>query len=142
MPLFDIQCRLCNGIYVDAVLPMDHADIVVHHCTNCRKKRSFDVLAPLCAMQPDSMWAGTDTRFGYFTSKAQYNQLLKERNIESIDKKELDKVRKHAYNAKQDKFNKIKMKRDDFIAQELTNVEISPDGNTIKERNKYVRKRQ
>lgn len=139
MPLFDIECRKCKRIHEVVAEWQDVA--VVFNCSGCNNKY-HDMLAPLTAMHPDNMWSGTDTRFGHFTSKSQYNQLLKERNIVTVDKKELDTVKKNVYNAKQDKLNKLKKNVNEYVEKELTNVEISPDGNTIKERNKYVRKRQ
>jgi hypothetical protein len=101
-----------------------------------------ELVAPLCAMQPDNMWAGTDTRMGYFTSKSKYERTLKDRNIATVDKKELDKINKNVYNVKQDKIKKQINNLNSFVEKELASVEISPDGNTVKEKNKYARKRQ
>ena len=138
MPIYQYQCN--QDHISQRILSMSGPIPDFIHCGDCGRIALF--IWPLVAMQPDNMWSGTDTRFGHFTSKSQYNQLLKERSIESISKKELDTVKKNVYTAKQDRKNKINKNRNEFLNQELANVEISPDGNTIKERNKYVRKRQ
>lgn len=143
MPLFDLQCEDCGTIDRDVLLDKYKERIRSWYCEECCIQTDHETLAPLCAMQPDNMWAGTDTRFGHFTSKSEYNRLLKERSIETVDKKELDNVRKKAYNAKQDRVNKVSKKRNEFLAQELANVEISPDDAHIVRRKKsYVHKQQ
>lgn len=109
-------------------------------CPTCKCRAEF--MWPLTAMQPDNMWFGQSTQFGYFTSKSQYERTLKEKNLVTVDKKELDKVRSNVYNTRQDNKRKQINRTNDFLAKELSSVEISPDGNTVKEKIKYARKRQ
>lgn len=143
MPLYDLQCKKCKNIREDVWLSC-YQDMIMDIQNKCRKCKCkmFEVMAPLTAMQPDSMWSGQNTRFGYFTSKSQYEQTLKDKNIVSVDKKELDTVRKNVYNTQKDNKRKQAKATNDFLNQQLASVEISPDGNTLKERNKYARKRQ
>jgi hypothetical protein len=143
MPMFDLQCKKCKNIREDVWLSVYTDKVVLFDdkCRNCRCK-VFEVMAPLTAMQPDNMWSGQNTKFGYFTSKSQYEQSLKDRNLVTIDKKELDSTRKKVYNTRQDNKRKQAQATNDFLNQQLASVEISPDGNTVKERNKYARKRQ
>jgi len=164
MPLYDFQCIECEKVeeklfpkaidfmlyqkyleeYIEEldVIPgytVIHTDLYLHYC-ECGQPQQ--VYTPLPSMQPDSMWAGTDTRMGYFTSKSKYERTLKDRNIVTVDKKELDKINKNVYNVKQDKIKKQINNLNSFVEKELASVEISPDGNTVKEKNKYARKRQ
>jgi hypothetical protein len=143
MPLFDLECKKCKTIINDVVLQkyQYRPRLRNNPCNNCGGT-VFETLAPLTAMQPDNMWAGTDTRIGYFTSKSQYERTLKDRNIVTVDKKELDKVKKNVYNVKQNRIKKQINNLNSFVEKELASVEISPDGNTVKEKNKYARKRQ
>jgi hypothetical protein len=143
MPRFDLQCKKCKAIREDVWLSV-YQDMIMDVQNKCRKCKCkmFEVMAPLTAMQPDNMWSGTDTRFGYFTSKSQYEKTLRDKNIVTVDKKELDTVRKNVYNVKQDTKKKRQKSIHDFLAKELASVEISPDGTTQKERDLYVRKRQ
>lgn len=144
MPLFDLECKKCKSVWPDVMLGY-YRDLVIvpksKKCSNCGSVR-FEILAPLTAMQPDSMWFGQQTQFGYFTSKSQYEQTLKDKNLVTIDKKELDTHRNKVYNTRQDNIKKQRAKTNEFLAEQLASVEISPDGNTVKERNKYARKRQ
>ena len=141
--MFDLQCKKCKMIHRDVIIPKYHKTLTMKNnwCNNCKGIR-FETLAPLCAMQPDSMWSGQQTQFGYFTSKSQYEQTLKDKNFATIDKKELDTYRNKVYNTRQDSIKKQRAKTNEFLAEQLASVEISPDGNTVKERNKYARKRQ
>jgi hypothetical protein len=172
MPLYDLQCVDCEEVteflfpritefleYKDLtkkerselrrIKDKVHPGYELIYCGEDRFRNQVckcggfqELVAPLCAMQPDSMWSGTNTRFGYFTSKSQYEQTLKDKNIVSVDKKELDTVRKNVYNTQKDNKRKQAKTTNDFLNQQLASVEISPDGNTLKERNKYARKRQ
>lgn len=144
MPLYDLQCKKCESVWPDVLLGY-YRDLVIvpksKKCSNCGSVR-FEIMAPLCAMQPDTMWSGQQTNMGYFTSKSQYENTLKEKNLVTIGKKELDTHRKKVYNTRQDNKRKQAQATNDFLNQQLASVEISPDGNTVKERNKYARKRQ
>jgi hypothetical protein len=172
MPLYDLKCLECEYIterlFPKITEFLEYKDLTkkerselrrikygIHpgyeliYCGNARFRNQVckcggfqELVAPLTNMQPDNMWAGTDTRLGYFTSKSKYEQTLKDRNLVSVDKKELDTVRKNVYNTKQDNKRKQVKATNDFLNQQLASVEISPDGNTLKERNKYARKRK
>jgi len=172
MPLYDLQCKKCGEVeeklfttwlnFISeeeltrkekkeieelstkkfAGYDIIHTRIVRYTHQICSCGGFQELVAPLTNMQPDNMWAGQNTKFGYFTSKSQYEQSLKDRNLVTIDKKELDNTRKKVYNTRQDNKRKQAEATNDFLAQQLASVEISPDGNTVKERNKYARKRQ
>lgn len=101
-----------------------------------------ELVTPLCAMQPDTMWSGVNTNQGYFTSKSKYLNNLKERNIETLtSRSDFENVRKSVRKAKIAKIQKEKNNLEKFLTKELKGVTIDPDGNTVKERNNYVKSR-
>jgi hypothetical protein len=103
----------------------------------------FQELIPsLCVVQPDTMWAGQNTVQGYFTSKSEYNKLLKEKNLETLtSRSDIENVRKNVAKAKAAKKEKQLNNLIKHLTNELKGVTIDPDGNTLKETNKYVRAR-
>ena len=139
MPVYEYECE--SGHQWEEYRPLaKYSDV-----SPCPKKRCTKIGKlnySLVSVHPDNMWSGVDTQFGHFTSRTAYERLLKERGLVTIDKKELDKTRKKVYNTKQDNKRKQAQATNDFLNQQLASVEISPDGNTVKERNKYARKRQ
>lgn len=138
MPLFDIKCKKCKRVH--EVILDEYREVVVFNCSQCTNKH-HEVLPPLVAMQPDTMWAGQNTNQGYFTSKSEYNKVLKEKNLETITHRELENVRKNVAKAKNDKKEKQLNNLISHLTNDLKDVTIDPDGNTLKERNTYVRTR-
>lgn len=109
-------------------------------CDNCGGPQEVQV--PLTNMQPDDMWSGRNTERGYYTSKSEYLQELKNKNIESVSLNELSNINRNAKKARQEKREKQLNNLTEHIHKELAGVEISPDGNTVSEKRKYARKRK
>lgn len=107
-----IKCELCDGDMV--LLPSDFA------------------------AQPDKYWAGYETQHaGYVTSGSFLKRFEKQNNLERVTNKDMELVQKNAKKKKQDDLQKNVDNLNKFLEKELAPVEISNDGNTVKEQNKF-----
>src|SRR5687767_15036695 len=146
MPLFDIKCTSCGEVIEDVIIK-DYpksgyfSDQGKEYRCICNDIY-FEILAPLTSMQPDSMWAGKQTDLGYFTSKKDYKDHIKNNNLERATRENYESVQKKKANRLETIKAKNKEKLTKFIEKELCSVEISNDGNTVKEINKYNKVRQ
>jgi hypothetical protein len=141
MPIFDIQCEICKDIR-EIILPVCPDDYKVRSgCETCNCNSDFEILPPLTNMQPDNMWAGKQTDLGYFNSKKQYKDYIKNNNLELATRNNYESVQKKSKTRVKDAIDKSSKSLEKFIEKELSGVEISPDGNTVKEKNKYIKSR-
>ena len=138
MPLYEFVCHHQTWeVYYPKYLE-DNVERQVMQC-GCNAKR----ITSLCSMQPDTMWSGVVTQQGYFTSKESYLNNLRARGIEQLSgRADFEATRKRVKNIRADKKKKQKESLKNFLTEELKGVTIDPDGNTVKERNTYVSKRQ
>lgn len=107
----------------------------------CRCGGFQELVTPLTTMHPDKMWSGINTGQGYFTSQKSYDRVVKQKGLESVTVRELESIRKNVRKTKQAKRERQLNNLTAHIQKELAHVEISPDGNTVKEKRKYARKR-
>lgn len=134
MPIYEFQCKHgIKEIYFGKV--SDQITYTFWDC-GCIATRIFS----LCAMQPDNMWSGVKTDHGYFTSKSEYLNNLKAKNLETITLRELADVRKNVAKAKKDKKEKQINNLKNHLTEELKGVTIDSDGNTLTQRNRIIRK--
>lgn len=171
MPLYDLQCILCGEIqevYFPKITEfLEFEDLTedelkeldktkrdlrpgyeLIYCADTRFRNQVckcagfqELVTPLTNMQPDNMWSGVNTQQGYFTSKSEYQKVLKQRGLESVTMRELEGIRKNVKKTKQAKFDKQLNNLTKHIQKELAGVEVSPDGNTVKDKRKYVKSR-
>lgn len=139
MPIYEYECPN-HGVFEMYMLLEDWNKTWIY-CPESYCAAACTRIDSLCSVQPDSMWAGQQTHQGYFTSKSEYNKVLKEKNLETITPSELENVRKNVAKAKADKKEKQLNNLTLHLTNELKDVTIDPDGNTLKERNTYVRTR-
>lgn len=138
MPIFDIQCLKCNN-KVEAIMTAcpDNYEIT-KECDMCGQVVIHTVLPPLTSMQPDKYWAGHNTQHaGYVTSGSFLKRFEKQNNLERVSNKDMEQVQKNARKKKQDDRQKNADNLNKFLEKELAPVEISNDGNTVKEQNKF-----
>lgn len=137
MPLFDTQCGGCGNIKEEIVTNCPDNFKKTIYCSFCEGMILHDILPPLTAMQPDNMWHFGNTSLGNFTSKKEYNTYIKNNNIERATRENYESVQKKQANRFETVAKANKEKLNKFIEKELAGVEVSPDGNTVKEKNKY-----
>lgn len=141
MPKFDIQCVRCKQI--KEVILTVYKDNFKQNCDICNFITWWETQAPLVNMQPDKYWSGRVTNHaGYVTSGSYLKRFEKQNNLERVDQSVLDEVKKKSDNRVPEWQAKNKKGLNDFLQKELGDVEITPDGNTVKERNKYNKVRQ
>ena len=142
MPLFDVRCEKCK--YEEETILSSCPDNyrVRRGCDICGIKTVHTVLPALTNMQPDNMWSGTHTSIGYFTSKSEHNKILRERNIEALTPKEFSDLNKKVKKLKIEKRQKQLNNLNKHIQKELAGVEISPDGNTMKNKREFLQARR
>jgi putative FmdB family regulatory protein len=137
MPIYEFECQL-HGVFEDIFPITSNVEFV--RCPQC--KVYCERIFSLCNMHPDTMWAGYQTRQGYFTSKSDYNKVLKAKNLETLtSRSDLETVRKNVVKAKKDKKEKQLNNLIKHLTNDLKGVTIDPDGNTLKETKQYVRAR-
>lgn len=171
MPLFDLQCIECGKqveilfnkvpefVTYDQLTAEEKADIYriqskhikgydLIYCGDDRWANQIcscggfqELVTPLTSMHPDKMWSGINTGQGYFTSQKSYDRVVKQKGLESVTVRELESIRKNVRKTKQAKRERQLNNLTAHIQKELAHVEISPDGNTVKEKRKYLRKR-
>jgi len=140
MPIYEYECPN-HGIFEMYMLLSDF-DRTWIYCPESYCAAACERVHSLCNVQPDTMWAGHNTAQGYFTSKSEYNKLLKEKNLETLtSRSDIENVRKNVAKAKAAKKEKQLNNLTKHLTNELKDVTIDPDGNTLKETNKYVRAR-
>jgi hypothetical protein len=123
-----------------AAYPDNH--MVKKHCVFCNERTFFDVLPPLTAMQPDNLWAGHMIHGQAITSKSYLNRYRKQNNLEKVDESVIEHVKKKADRRISDAMDKSGDNLKGFLEKELSGVEVSNDGNTVKEQNKFNKVRQ
>jgi hypothetical protein len=139
MPLFDIECRKCNRVH-EVVMEWQE-EAVVFNCSGCTNQY-HDLLPPLTAMQPDNMWHNGQTGLGNFNSKKQYKDYIKNNNLERATRENYESAQKKQSKRFETVAQKNKENLTKFIEKELSGVEVSPDGNTVKEKNKFTKARE
>lgn len=98
----------------------------------------LELLPSLPSMQPDKYWAGHETTHaGYVTSGSFLKRFEKQNNLERVSNRDMEQVQKNARKKKQDDRQKNADNLNKFLEKELAPVEISNDGNTVKEQNKF-----
>lgn len=141
MPRFDIQCVRCKQI--KEVVLTTYQDNFKQSCDICNCITWWETQAPLTAMQPDKYWAGQVTQHaGYVTSGSYLKRFEKQNNLERVDESVLNEVHKKSKNRVGEWQKKNGEELNKFLNKELASVEISNDGNTVKEINKFNKVRQ
>lgn len=142
MPLFDTQCGGCGNIKEEIVTNCPNNFKKTIYCSFCKGMILHDILPPLTAMHPDNMWFNGNTGLGNFSSKKQYKDYIRNNNLELATRDNYESVQKKSKTRIKDAMEKSTKSIEKFIEKELSGVEISPDGNTVKEKNKYNKVRE
>lgn len=125
MPLFDIECRKCKRVH-EVVMEWQE-EAVVFNCSNCHNKY-HDLLAPLTAMQPDNMWFGKQTNLGYFNSKKEYKDYIKNNNLERATRDNYESAQKNQSKRFETVAQKNKENLNKFIEKEIVHTIDLPEG--------------
>lgn len=139
MPLFDIKCKRCNHIK-EVIIPV-YKKAMKMSCDFCSCITWWETQAPLVSMQPDNMWAGHMVHGKHITSKSFLNRYEKQNHLERVDRSILDEVRKKSEKRMSNVIQQSSDNIGKFLEKELSGVEISNDGNTVKEQNKFNKAR-
>ena len=139
MPLFDIKCKRCSNTK-EVIIPI-YKEAMKMSCDFCNCITWWETQAPLVSMQPDNMWAGHQVHGQHITSKSFLKRYEKQNHLERVDRSTLEEVQKKS---KTRMAKAIETSNDNigkFLEKELSGVEISNDGNTVKEQNKFNKER-
>ncbi len=109
MPLYNFKCCLCLTVS-ELLLPMSKSDVDFALCPSCGlgiAERQVE----LCAMRPDSLWAGHYIEnYGYTTSSSKLAQIRKDRHLVEVgdraDREAMKKTADEAAKARDEKFSK------------------------------------
>lgn len=138
MPIFDVECLKCNNKVEAIMTACPDSYEVTKECAFCGRPTLHTVLPPLTSMQPDKYWAGHNTTHaGYVTSGSFLKRFEKQNNLERVTNRDMEQVQKNARKKKQDDRQKNADNLNKFLEKELAPIEISNDGNTVKEQNKF-----
>lgn len=141
MPMFDTRCKRCNT--VKERLLTEFKENFKMECDVCSCITWWECEWPLVSMQPDKYWAGQVTNHaGYVTSGSYLKRFEKQNHLERVDRSVLEEVEKKADRRVSDWQDNNRKNLNKFLTKELADVEISNDGNTVKEQNKYNKVRQ
>jgi hypothetical protein len=166
MPIYRLQCTRCNKVeeklfttYVNFITPeemkkkrrkerklqgkvdLGYKVIQVNYPKVHRPKCTFcggpqELLPSLTAMQPDPYWSGRVVNGEYVTKKSQLNP-----NIVPATRENVEYVEKRKIEVAKEKDEKASNNLKRYLTDQLSGVTIEPDGNTVKEKRKYERKR-
>ncbi len=146
MPIYEYECPE-HGIF-ELYMTLEDSNKEYVICTETDGK-SYNICGhdayriwSKVSMQPDNMWFGKQTDLGYFNSKKEYKDYIKNNNLERATRENYESAQKKKANRLETITKKNKENLTKFIEKELSGVEVSPDGNTIKEKNKYIKARE
>lgn len=132
MPLFDVKCTSCGEVIED-VLIKDYpksgyfSDQGKEYRCVCNDTY-FEILAPLTAMQPDNMWFGKQTNLGYFNSKKEYKDYIKNNNLERATRDNYESAQKNQSKRFETIAQKNKQNLNKFIEKEIVHTIDLPEG--------------
>lgn len=136
MPLFDFECPEHGTFEVLYKKTSDICDF--ERCPECGT--ICDQCIPLPSMQPDKYWSGVEVAGEYITSTKEYKKATEHLVPATRDTKEY--IQKRFVEVKKQKAEKASSNLRKHLEKELSGVEISPDGYSVKQKNKYKRIRQ
>lgn len=87
----------------------------------------MELIPSLPSMQPDNMWSGQVKNGQYFTSKKQYNNYIKENNLERVDRSTYEQVQKKASNRVSDHIQKTKKAKEQAIVDVVKHLDLPND---------------
>jgi hypothetical protein len=129
MPLREYQCENVDceeyGIRLERIVSV-HQDYRDELCEGCALP--LEPIFPLVSVQPDNMWAGTNTNLGYVTSKSDYNRMMKERNLEPTSKYDREVMRRRIPSIQAEKRAKADTQIEKCIHETLRDVEFPDAG--------------
>lgn len=91
----------------------------------CNKK-SHKIIS-LVAVHPDNMWSGVQTDFGYFTSKKQYEDVMRDKKIVRATPDVVSEVQRKSERRKVEAEQRRDKIAHDLAVEALQGVEVSPD---------------
>ena len=87
----------------------------------------MELLPSLTSMQPDSMWSGKNTDYGYFTSKKEFNKFQKDNNLVRAERGTFEQVQKKSKNRISDHIKKTAKAKEKAIADVIKQIDLPND---------------
>jgi hypothetical protein len=128
MPLFDVQCPSCFNVKETIINNCPDNFKINEYCFNCNQLIDLDILPPLTAMQPDNMWFGKQTNLGYFNSKKEYKDYIKNNNLERATRDNYESAQKNQSKRFETVAQKNKENLNKFIEKEIVHTIDLPEG--------------
>lgn len=147
MPVFEFNCKQCHKVheilyswkYGDGFNYLDDPDFQV--CPVNDEHGFIDLVPSVASMQPDDCWAGINTEYGYFTSKAKLKDRIgRNAQGEKVEKYDVtsradrEYLDKHCERASQELDAKGEVILRDTIGKELQEWNASLDYSHIVDR--------